>query len=142
VTAPVSEPRAAGTPGPERDLALVVRDAWSVIRLARLHEIVQRTVDDLAALSPRDLLGREVTAMETTPAVGPIALALAACREELRFEAGVVRSAEGRESVSRDVRRIGARFPEGWTATYVEALAEYRRVAGRLLKVRCDAASA
>jgi hypothetical protein len=135
-------PRTTGAVPGERDLALVVRDAWSVVRLTKLHEVVQWTVDELGALNPRDLLGRDLTGPETEPANGPIALALAACNEELRYESGLSKSAEWRESIWKRVRQRMAEGPGNWADTFAEALAAYRHAAGRLVKLQCDMAVA
>lgn len=125
----------------ERDLTAVVRDAWAVLRLAKLHEVVQRTIDELGSVSPHDLLGHDVPAPRFEPAASPIALALAACSEELRFEAGVAPTRESREAQWEQVRRNMA-VSADWTDTFTEALAGYRSRAGLILKVACDAACA
>ncbi len=118
-----------------RDPAAAVRRAWSTFRLPALQAIVNDTIAQLERLSPRDLLGRELSPIDSQHEQNPIATALAAFAEELRDESGVVDSHARRIEQSEHIRESMLEQPHAWTATFHEALQKYRQAAGATLQV-------
>jgi len=126
-----------GSAPADRDLVLVVRDAWDVLRLNQLHEVVELTIDELGALPPAEVLGRALTHAESSSRPSPVAMALATCSEELRVESGVP-DATGRQQAQEQQRQQQlALHAEEWASTYEEALARYRWLASRLVEAAC-----
>jgi hypothetical protein len=121
----------------DRDLVLVVRDAWDVLRLNQLHEVVELTIDALRTLAPGEVLGRDLTSTDAGARPSPVAMALATCSEELRVESGVPDST-GRHQVQEQQRQHQLKLHPGeWVSTYEEALARYRWLASRLVEAAC-----
>jgi hypothetical protein len=116
-----------------RDPAATVRQAWSTFKLSALQTIVDQTILGLKELEPRELLGRPLSPLEQQPESNPIALALEACSEELRDEAGMVDSHARRLLQSKRVRENMLGQPVAWKTTFQEAFEKYRQAAGRAL---------
>ncbi len=121
----------------DRDLVLVVRDAWDVLRLKQLHEVVELTIDALRALAPGEVLGRELAPQDAGSRPNPLAMALATCSDELRVESGVPDAMGQHEAQERQRKHQLTLHPGEWVATYQEALARYRWLASRLVEAAC-----
>lgn len=122
-----------------RDPVLVLRRAWSEIRLVRLRELVDETIVRLESTAPEQVLGRGLDELEQGSPDSPVNDALGACRAELREECGMPGSSSERAAHGALVRRHLADVPR-WTAPFREALERYRELAGRLLEGACRVA--
>lgn len=111
---------------------LVLQQAWSVLRLVKLQELVNTTIAQLERVDPFALLGRELSNQERTFSNSPMEQALAACIEELRCESGI-------RSVTASPPVRSAVAEPAWSAAYDEALGRYRRMATQLLRASLDA---
>jgi hypothetical protein len=118
-----------------RDPAATVRRAWSTLRLPALQAIVNSTIRELEQLSPRDLLGRELSPLESQSDNNPIAAALEAFSEELRDESGMADSRARRIEQSAHIRENMLDQPQAWTTAFHEALDKYRQAAAQVLSV-------
>ena len=115
--------------------ARIVREAWSVVRLDRIREVIDETIDKLQRLPPRELLGRELSSAELQFCENPIREALESCCDELRDECGTSQSNQRRSAHTELVRRCLADQPHPhWASTYQDALARYRSSAGVALR--------
>lgn len=121
------------------DPAAMVRRLWSVVRLGALQDIVNQTIGELHKLEPSRLLGRELSSLDCEGPQNPIEEALKACGEELRNESGMLDSEDRRAGHCKLVREYKAQHPEGWGATFEEALDKYRRAASAALQASLDA---
>jgi len=112
----------------EQRLSAIMRMAWKTHRLDTIREVVEKTISDLRASDPREVMGRSLTWSEELTN-GPIRAALDACCDELRDGCGLP-IASGR---SDRETRIGE--PAGsWTDLYALALERYRETAGEALE--------
>ena len=100
--------------------------------MVKLQRLVDETITFLNGVESEQLLGRSLTALEAEFLESPIAVALEACRAELREECGMVDSLAGR-AIHRDLVRRRMEDIPGWTATFREAFEKYRGLAGRRL---------
>ncbi len=121
----------------DRDLVLVVRDAWDVLRLKQLHEVVELTIDALRTLAPGEVLGRELSPQDAGARPSPLAMALATCSDELRVESGVPDAMAQHEAQEQQRKQQLTLHPGEWASTYQEALARYRWLASRLVEAAC-----
>jgi hypothetical protein len=126
----------------KQDPAWVVREAWGVVRLDRIRDVVDETINRLREVHPRDLLGRELSSSELHPYANPIAEALQSCCDELRDESGMPDSAQCRAVHAGRVQGYLAEQPyPRWADTYHDALARYRGAAGAALRTWLDTLS-
>jgi hypothetical protein len=107
--------------------------AWCVFRLSRLQAIVGKAIVDLSNLPKAELLGHEPRLRETRDSRDPVGAALEACREELRYEAGLqeVPTWTTREGMAR---RHAEHQSPAWVAEFDGVLDRYRHAACRLLQ--------
>jgi hypothetical protein len=120
------------------DPASVLQRAWGEFRLDRLQQLVEETITFLNTIESDQLLGRTLTALERGFPDDPVAVALEACRAELREGCGMVDSEARRAHHGDLVRRHLADDPT-WAATFREAFEKYRGLAGWMLELVCTA---
>jgi hypothetical protein len=125
-----------------RDPTVMVRGAWSVLRLPVLQTIVNDTIRVLEEIAPSELLGRELSVLDLQVERNPIAAALEACSAELRDESGILDAHERRRTQSEVVRENMLSQPAEWKQTFQEAFVQYRHAAVRSLGVSLDAPAA
>jgi len=111
-------------------LSTIMRAAWKAHRLDVIRDVVERTIRDLRARNPRDVMGRSLTWSEELTS-GPISAALDACCDELRDGCGLPpQSGSGGDHETRPVGPSAS-----WTDHYVLALARYRETASAALEM-------
>jgi hypothetical protein len=134
VAQPTEQPLVAGY----RDPVWMVHRAWSEFRLDRLQELITLAIAELHSVTPSELLGRELSALEQSALAqsqcDPIAEALKACCEELRDASGMVDAQIERATHCETVRRYIEQQPAAWSEAFAEALDKYRRAASQALQ--------
>jgi len=116
-----------------RDPLWLVQQAWSVVRLKRLQQLIALTISELEALAPGELLGRELSVLERSDD-SPVAEALTACCEELREAAGLPASDSIQSAHGNALRRHLEQRPSAWSEAFTEALKKYQCAASRSLE--------
>jgi hypothetical protein len=119
---------------PQQPVA-ILRLAWSTFRLDAIRKVVGETIAKLDELPPKDVLGRELSALETQLEDCPILEARVACCDELRQECGLpaVRHSTHPAPVKELLRH------SDWLASYADALDKYRDAAGAALQCSLQA---
>ena len=110
-----------------RQLAIVLRDAWKTFRLDAIREVVQRTIGDLEAMDPRQVLGREALGSELDAKTGSVRAALDTCFNELRDGCGLPTTPG--QPIPPDHAAESS-----WSQTYASALEGYRLAACQALQ--------
>ncbi|HKO92467.1 MAG TPA: hypothetical protein VJU61_15000 [Polyangiaceae bacterium] len=119
-----------------RDPAWLVQRAWSEFRLPELQALITATIADLQALTPPELLGRELPpSLAAGTAPDPVKEALCACGGELREACGMTDSKAQRAEHYHLVRLYMTQQPLAWSELFVEALDKYRSAASAALLV-------
>jgi hypothetical protein len=119
-----------------RDPAWLVQRAWSEFRLPALQALIAATIADLEQLTPPEILGRELPALEDAgTAPDPVKEALRACSEELREACGMTDSNAHRAQHYHLVKLYMTQHPPAWSELFVEALDKYRSAASAALLV-------
>jgi hypothetical protein len=114
------------------DPVLAMQQAWTVFRLPRLHELTRLAIANLRAADPAELLGRELSSIDSSEC-SPVAEALEACCAELLAEAGMPLADAQRQGHCRLVRGYIEQQPAAWGESFNEALAKYRAAAALAL---------
>jgi hypothetical protein len=108
----------------------ILRVAWNNIPLATIRAAVDEAIAGLHVMTPREVLGRDLSSFERESTTDPVIQALHACCDELREGSGLPVAPTAAERA----KLVGGASSSDWTESYDNALEMYRGAAGLALQ--------